>query len=424
MGETPITPDFVMRLGWAVGAVARQDSTGPVLIGKDTRVSGYMLESALEAGLSAAGADIRLLGPVPTPAVSFLTRNTRAGAGIVISASHNPYQDNGIKIFDASGGKLPDTEEARIEKHLADPVSVPDPARLGKAERVADAPRRYIEFCKSKVDCDLEGLSIVVDCANGATYHIAPRVFAELGAKVDAIAVNPDGFNINSGCGATSPEWLQQEVKSRRADAGIALDGDGDRLIMVDHAGDTVDGDECLYILARARREELDAVVGTRMSNFGLELALKDMGLAFHRADVGDRYVMDMLRRRRLPLGGESSGHIINLDLAGTGDGILAALQVLTIMVKSGRSLAELKAGMQKFPQKLRNLNLRETFNGADGEVKQAVRDAESRLAGRGRVLLRPSGTEPLLRVMVEGENEQLVDALLRSLCERIRGLI
>ncbi len=424
VGAAPITPDFIMRLGWAVGRVAQQTATGPVLIGKDTRISGYMLESALEAGLSAAGVDVRLSGPLPTPAIAYLTKNTRASAGIVISASHNPYYDNGIKIFSANGRKLPDAEERRIEQELAGPVTVVDARRLGKARRISDAPRRYIEFCKSKADGDLADLSLIVDCANGAGYKVAPRVFAELGARVDAMAAAPDGFNINADCGATAPARLQAAVRECHADVGIALDGDGDRLILVDHNGEIVDGDQCLYILAQHLHGELTGVVGTQMSNLGLELAIKEMGLDFFRARVGDRYVMDMLQQRQLSLGGEGSGHIINLAVSETGDGILSALQVLMIMVKTGRSLAELAAGMRKFPQRLHNLRLHQAFDGTDTEIVKAVREAELSLGDSGRVLLRPSGTEPALRIMVEGDDARLVDRLIMQLSGRVEAII
>lgn len=428
VGQIPITPDFMMKLGWAAGRVLARKGKGPVLIGKDTRVSGYMFESALEAGLSAAGVDIRLLGPMPTPGIAFLTRNTRAQAGIVISASHNPYQDNGIKFFAADGTKLPDEVEAAIESQLDEPLQIPDPRALGKARRMTDASRRYTEFCKSRVStgCDLSGIRIALDCAHGAAYRIAPEVFSELGATVDAIGVQPNGFNINDGVGSTSPEALQQLVTEKRADVGIALDGDGDRVIMVDDSGEVVDGDELLYIIAKSRAATLDgAVVGTQMSNLGLELAIRDLDLDFYRASVGDRYIMELLLERRLKVGGEASGHIINLNLSSTGDGILSALQVLEAMVGQGRSLRELKGGMHKFPQRLINLRLAAARDLGDcPEIDAAVRQAERALKGRGRVLLRPSGTEPLLRIMVEGEDETQVESLVRTLAERVGSVL
>ena len=426
VGKEPVTPDFMMKLGWAIGKVLHGQSAGPILIGKDTRVSGYMFESALEAGLSAAGVDIRLLGPVPTPAVAYLTKNTRAEAGIVISASHNPYFDNGIKIFSRNGRKLSDAVELRIEEQLANSIEVVDPGKLGKARRITDAPRRYIEFCKSRVDCDLSGISMVLDCANGAAYKIAPKVFEELGAGVHAIGVEPDGFNINDGCGATMPETLQQTVLEKNADIGISLDGDGDRLIMVDHKGELVDGDELLYIIAKQQRETLNGgVVGTLMSNLGLELALKDMGLEFYRAKVGDRYVMEMLDEKKLVLGGEQSGHIVNRNYSDTGDGIISALQVLSTMTSSGDSLQSLKSGMRKYPQTLMNITLHKPVKLPDyPEIDEIVREVEKQLDKPGRILLRPSGTEPLLRVMVEGCDTVKVRSLAHKLAEDIENII
>jgi len=428
VGEPPITPDFMMKLGWAAGRVLARDGRGPVLIGKDTRISGYMFESALEAGLSAAGVDVRLLGPLPTPGIAYLTRNTRAQAGIVISASHNPYCDNGIKFFGADGTKLPDAVELEIEAELERPLETVRPEQLGKARRITDAARRYIEFCKSCLDPapDLRGLRLVVDCAHGAAYHIAPKVFEELGAVVTAIGVEPDGLNINRDCGATATGALRTAVLEAGADAGIALDGDGDRLILIDDAGDTVDGDESLFIMARALAPSLNGgVVGTLMSNYGFELALRGLGLQLFRARVGDRYVMEMLLERGLKLGGEASGHIINLDLSSTGDGILSALQVLAEMVRGGRSLRELKGGMRKFPQRLVNIGFRA---GAEPDnlpgIDEAVRDAERQLGGTGRVLLRKSGTEPLLRIMVEGEDAAKVDALVQMLASRVESAL
>ncbi len=425
VGEAPITPDFVLKLGWAAGQVFREQGPAHVLVGKDTRISGYMFESALEAGLSAAGVDTHLLGPMPTPAIAYLTRTLRARTGIVISASHNPYPDNGIKFFSAAGKKLPDDQEAAIEAMLEKPMSTVASEQLGKAMRIADAPGRYIEFCKSTVPAcmDLSGLDIVLDCANGATYHIAPHVFSEVGARVSAIGVEPDGFNINRGCGSTSPEKLQREVVARGADLGIAFDGDGDRVVMVDHTGALVDGDELLYIIARSRLtagKMRGPVVGTLMTNLGLEHALAELGLELKRAKVGDRYVMEMLESSNGILGGENSGHIICLDRTTTGDGIVAALQVLAEMWRSGKSLHELKQGMTKYPQVLRNVRVRRKPD--DLTAIEPVRDActavERRLNGNGRILLRPSGTEPVIRVMLEGEDADLIERLAGELAE------
>ena len=426
VGEYPITPEFVMKLGWAAGRILTCEGKGPVLIGKDTRLSGYMFESALEAGLSAAGADIRLLGPMPTPAIAYLTQNTRAQAGIVISASHNPYEDNGIKFFSSDGLKLPDEIELAIEQELEQPLTLSASGVLGKARRMADAPRRYIEFCKSRVGSRLDGMHLVVDCANGATYRVAPKVFRELGAKVDLIGASPDGFNINDGCGATDPEHLCTTVVKKRADLGIALDGDGDRLILVDAGGVIVDGDEILYIIAKFRHDSLNgAVVGTQMSNLGLEQAILALDMGFHRARVGDRYIMEMLARENLKLGGESSGHIINLDLSCAGDGIISALQVMEAMTASGKSLRDLKHGMTKYPQKLMNVRLQNRLDlSSYPELDDMVKEAELELGGGGRVLLRPSGTEPLLRIMVEGEDEAKVDALVQSLVSRVEMVL
>jgi phosphoglucosamine mutase len=424
VGEQPINAEFMLKLGWAAGRVLGKGGCGRVVIGKDTRISGYMFESALEAGLSAAGVDIRLLGPMPTPAIAYLTRTLGACAGIVISASHNPHYDNGIKFFSADGTKLPDDVEAEIERELeADMVTVPS-ERLGKAVRVEDARGRYIEYCKSTFPgrLNLRGMKIVVDCANGATYQVAPSVFKELGAEVTAIGVNPDGLNINQGCGSTAPEGLRERVLAEKADLGIALDGDGDRVLMVDHTGELVDGDELLYIIARARAGNgklSGPVVGTLMSNLGLELALQGEGIAFLRANVGDRYVMEMLQAHEGMLGGESSGHIICLDRTTTGDGIVSALQVLAALVQSGSSLQTLRQGMSKFPQIMINVPLAERVDVTGNTVVlQAVKDAETVMNGKGRVLLRPSGTEPLIRVMVEGENESLVRQQAEHLAE------
>lgn len=428
VGEHPITPDFVMKLGWAAGRVLARDGKGPVLIGKDTRISGYMFESALEAGLSAAGVDIRLLGPMPTPGIAFLTENSRAQAGIVISASHNPYHDNGFKFFAGDGKKLPDNVERAIEEELEKPFEITESGRLGKARRMADAPRRYINFCKSRLDdkYDLKGLHIVIDCANGAGYHIAPKVFEELGAKVDVIGASPDGLNINEGVGATDPARLQETVLKSTADIGVALDGDGDRLILVDQKGQVVDGDEILYVIAKLKRDSINnAVVGTLMSNLGLEQAIRKLDLNFHRVKVGDRYIMEMLTERDLKLGGESSGHIINLNLSISGDGIISALQVMEAMKMTDRPLSDVKNGMNKYPQQLLNIKLEAGIDlSRYPEIDEVVRDAEDQLGHRGRVLLRPSGTEPLLRVMVEGEDENQVTTLARALAERVENVL
>ncbi len=430
VGHYPITPDFVMKLGWAAGRVLAEQGNSRVLIGKDTRISGYMFESALEAGLSAAGVDIMLLGPMPTPGIAYLTRTFRAQAGIVISASHNPYQDNGIKFFSSKGRKLGDDIELAIEKMIDEPMKIAPSLELGRAHRVEDAEGRYIEFCKSTfgVGANLNGLKIVVDCANGATYNIAPNVFSELGADVVSIGVMPNGVNINSDCGATCPESLQAAVLAQGADLGIALDGDGDRLIMVDHHGEILDGDELLFIIARERqrvRGMNGAIVGTLMSNLGLEHAIRTLGLDFRRANVGDRYIMEMLHENDWTLGGESSGHIICLDMTTTGDGIVSALQVLDAMVRSGQSLNTLKSGMNKYPQKLINVKLEQQVDVRELDaVKEAVKAVEAELGNTGRVLLRPSGTEPLVRVMVEGQDDAQVKTLAEQLAEAVKGAI
>jgi phosphoglucosamine mutase len=415
VGEYPVTADFMLKLGWAAGRVLGASNGNRVIIGKDTRISGYMFESALEAGLSAAGVDVRLLGPMPTPAIAYLTRTLHACAGIVISASHNAYVDNGIKFFSSEGAKLPDDVELAIEAELEKAMVTVDSDRLGKAERVEDAGGRYIEFCKSTIplSLSLKGLKMVVDCANGATYQVAPNVFDELGAEVIAIGVQPDGLNINQQCGSTQPDRLQKIVLEHNADVGIALDGDGDRLIMIDHKGELVDGDELLFIIAMSRLREgalKGGVVGTLMSNLGLEHALQAHNISFSRANVGDRYVLEMLKQNSSQIGGESSGHIICLDRTTTGDGIISALQVLAAMVKSGKTLHELKSGMKKYPQRMINVPVSGKIDlESTASVQNAVRSAEERLAGKGRILLRPSGTEPLVRVMVEGEDAQQV---------------
>ncbi len=409
VGKHPITPDFMLRLGWATGQVFAKQGSGFVLVGKDTRISGYMFESALEAGLSAAGVDTKLLGPMPTPGIAYLTRTLRAKAGIVISASHNPYYDNGIKFFSGDGTKLPDEVEHQIEEYIDAPINTVASSKLGKATRLADAAGRYIEFCKSTVPAslDFKGLRLVIDCAHGATYHIAPHVFSEVGAEVVSIGNDPDGLNINDECGATRPEFLASKVLEYRADLGIALDGD--RLIMVDHMGEIVDGDELIYIIARSYQDagkKQSKVVGTLMSNLGMEVALKELGISLLRAKVGDRYVMEMLLKNKAILGGEGSGHIICLDKTTTGDGIVSALQVIAEIQYSGKSFHELKQGMIKYPQVLRNVRVNKQVNVEEVEsIQKAVKQVEKKLGSKGRVLLRASGTEPLIRVMVEGEN-------------------
>jgi phosphoglucosamine mutase len=420
VGEGNINPEFVLKLGWAAGRVLSQGRGGKVLIGKDTRISGYMFESALEAGLAAAGIDIHLLGPMPTPGIAYLTRTLHAQAGIVISASHNPHQDNGIKFFSGTGCKLPDDVEAAIEAELERPMTTVPSDQLGKAHRMEDARGRYIEFCKSTIPAsfDFSSLKIVVDCAHGATYHITPNVLEELGAEVIAIGDEPDGLNINAGVGSTHPEQLRAAVLEHGADLGIALDGDGDRVLLVDDRGELVDGDEILYIIARSRLLNgglRGKVVGTLMSNLGLELALRAIGVGFERTLVGDRYILERLQGEQWTLGGEPSGHIICLDRTTTGDGTVSALQVLAEMHQKGKALRELLDGMQKFPQTLINVRLGTQAAAAVMEmpaVRDAVRAVEADLGDEGRVLLRPSGTEPLIRVMVEGREEGQVEAL------------
>jgi len=428
VGVWPITPEFVLKLGWAVGKVLARQGNGKVLIGKDTRISGYMFESVLESGLSAAGIDTHLLGPMPTPAIAYLTRTLRAQAGIVISASHNPYYDNGIKFFSAQGAKLPDEMEAAIEEQMEQPMTTVDSAELGKAVRVVDAPGRYIEFCKSTVSSDitLNGLKIVVDCANGASYHIGPNVLRELGAEVIEVGTEPNGLNINLDCGATHPELLQQKVLSHQADLGIALDGDGDRTIMVDHLGHILDGDELLYIIAKDRKHRgvlEGGIVGTVMSNIGFERAVRECGIDFVRVAVGDRHIMSELTRRGWYLGGEPSGHIVCLKTSLTGDGIITALQVLAAMRQQGQSLAEIRQGIIKFPQVLLNIHVQDKAASLDApHIQQAVHEIERALAGKGRVLLRRSGTEPLIRVMVEGEDEQRVKDYAAHLADLVKA--
>ncbi len=426
VGEDPITPEFVLKLGWAVGKVLA-NGRNKVLIGKDTRISGYMLESALEAGLSAAGVDVLLLGPIPTPAIAFLTSDLGAQAGIVISASHNPYYDNGIKFFSHDGTKLADKLELQIETHLTQPIHTVDSAKLGKAIRVEDAKARYVKFCKSTIpkSFQLNGLKIVLDCANGATYHIAPSLFSELGADLTVLGTKPNGLNINKDCGSTHLEHVQKTVLSQKADLGIAFDGDGDRVLMVDNLGEIVDGDELLFILTQHGVKQghiKGGVVGTAMSNLGLELAIKGLGLDFIRTSVGDRYVNEALQNQNWQLGGESSGHIISRRLTKTGDGIIVALQVLEAIQSSGLSLHIAKKAMKKFPQILINIpveNSLVTIN--DPSIKKAVQEAESLLKDRGRILLRPSGTESVVRVMVEGSELSEVQAIANKLAEIVK---
>jgi phosphoglucosamine mutase len=424
VGVSPITAEFVLKLGWAAGRALAKEGEGKVLIGKDTRISGYMFESALEAGLSAAGMDIHLLGPMPTPAIAYLTRTQRASAGIVISASHNAYTDNGIKFFSSQGTKLADELELAIEAELEKEMVTVDSAKLGKAVRIKDAPGRYIEFCKSTIptSISLHGMKIVVDCANGATYHIAPHVFRELDADVIELGVDPDGFNINQNCGSTDPTLLQKIVVEEKADLGIALDGDGDRVIMVDSKGDILDGDDLLYIIAKyylSRNIALGGVAGTVMSNMGLELALKELGLSFARSKVGDRHVISELQKQGWLLGGEPSGHIVWLGATTTGDGIITALQVLAAMISTQKSLHELKAKLHKFPHVILNVNIQPGHDPlASPSVKDAIKKAEAELGNSGRILLRLSGTEPVLRIMVEGSDSKQVNGLAESLAK------
>ena len=432
VGKTPITPELVMKLGYAAGKVlAGKHATTQrpaVLIGKDTRVSGYMLESALQAGLSAAGVDVLLSGPMPTPGVAYLTRALRLSAGVVISASHNPYEDNGIKFFSGDGTKLPDETEHEIERTVEQPLECAGSAKLGKARRVDDAAGRYIEFCKSTFpsNLDLKGLRVVVDCANGAAYQIAPNVFHELGADVVTIGDHPDGFNINDLVGATHPEALQAEVRRMRADVGIALDGDGDRLVLADAEGTLYDGDQLVYVIAHHRKahgELAGGVVGTQMSNLGLEHALGRDGIEFARAKVGDRYVLEMLQERGWQLGGENSGHIVCLDKHTTGDGIISALQVLRALAGAQTTLAEAAKAVELYPQVLINVKVKERFDFAGHhEVQQAVAEAERELDGSGRVLLRASGTEPVIRVMVEGTAQSKVKRWAETIADAVRN--
>jgi phosphoglucosamine mutase len=426
VGEAPISVEFVLKLGWAVGQALVGARRGRALIAKDTRISGYMFESALEAGLSAAGVNIQLVGPMPTPGLAYLTRTLRADVGIMISASHNPHYDNGVKFFSALGFKLPDATELEIERYLDEPLVTVPSQRLGKATRVNDAVGRYTEFCKASVPhlADLSGLKIVLDCANGATYQIAPNVFRELGTSVIAINNKPDGLNINENCGSQHTESLRQTVLAEKADLGIAFDGDGDRVIMIDNLGEVVDGDELLYIIARERFAHgrlKGGVVGTVMSNLGLEQALRTLGIEFVRASVGDRYVLEQLQQHRWTLGGEASGHLVCLDQTTTGDGIIAAIQVIYAMHTSGQSLHELKKSMQKYPQKLVNIpvtNAQEILTAAP--MRKTLKEAEAQLGHHGRILLRASGTEPVVRVMVEGQDAAQVERLAAELAAAV----
>ncbi|GGI54461.1 phosphoglucosamine mutase [Oxalicibacterium solurbis] len=429
VGTTPITPDFVMRLGYAAGSVlAKAESAGSrpvVLIGKDTRISGYMLEAALEAGLAAAGVDVMLAGPMPTPAIAYLTRALRLAAGVVISASHNPYEDNGIKFFSASGNKLPDAVELEIEAALDTPMQCVESEKLGRAKRLDDARGRYIEFCKSTFpnELDLRGLKMVVDCAHGAAYHIAPDVFHELGAEVIAIGNQPNGFNINDKVGATAPAALSEAVRAHRADLGIALDGDADRLLVVDADGRIYNGDELLYIMVRDRMNvhAVDGAVGTLMTNMALEVAFKEMGVDFVRANVGDRYVLEALQERGWLLGGEGSGHMLCLDKHTTGDGIISALQILSALKRSGKNLAQLTAEITMFPQTLINVRVVPGFDWKKNQALLAEKDAVERELGQaGRVLIRASGTEPLIRVMVEARDAQVAEKMAKRIASTL----
>jgi phosphoglucosamine mutase len=429
VGKSPITPEFVMRLGYAAGKVLVKDNAGTssrptVLIGKDTRISGYMLEAALEAGFSAAGVDVMLAGPMPTPAIAYLTRALRLQAGVVISASHNPFQDNGIKFFSAHGTKLPDAVELEIEAMIDQPMGCVSSEKLGRATRLRDAQGRYIEFCKSTFpnELDLRGLKIVVDCAHGAAYNIAPHVFHELGAEVVELGTKPDGFNINDGVGATAPKAMAAAVVEHKADLGIALDGDADRLIMCDAAGRLYNGDELLYVMVRARLATgpVAGAVGTLMTNMALEVAFKEMGIGFARAKVGDRYVLEMMQDRGWLLGGEGSGHLLALDKHTTGDGIVSALQVLTALKRSDRGLAECCSDLQLYPQTLINVRVQPGLDWTKNDAVVAEKEkVERELGDAGRVLIRPSGTEPLVRVMVEAKNAELAETMAKRIAAR-----
>lgn len=428
VGKHPITPDFVLKLGWAVGKVFAREGVGQVLIGKDTRISGYMLESSLEAGLASAGVASAFTGPMPTPAIAYLTQTFRADAGIVISASHNPFYDNGIKFFSMEGKKLPDAIELAIEAELKKPLDCVPSDKLGRASRITDAAGRYIEFCKSSFDHDLSlaGLKIVVDCANGATYHIAPNVLRELGATVVKMGCEPNGMNINENCGATSITGLRKQVIEEKADVGFALDGDGDRIIMVDHLGNIIDGDKIIYVIAKEAKQRAKlkgGIVGTLMSNMGLEIAFKQLGIPFERAKVGDRHVLDMLTKKGWQLGAENSGHVLLLNKTSTGDGIIAGLQVLSAMVRNKMTLNSLCSGMTLYPQVLINVRFYDQINPLQHEsVKKMQKKMKEELGGKGRILLRKSGTEPLIRIMVEGENEQTVRQFAQKIANFIKN--
>jgi len=427
VGKHPMTVDFALQLASAAARVLAPES-GTVLIGKDTRLSGYMFESALEAGFVAAGVNVMLIGPLPTPGIAYMTRRFNCDFGVVISASHNPYDDNGIKFFDASGGKLSDELEERIEAELAQPPVTRISRSLGRASRVDRSRTLYQEFCAATIESgvDLSGMKIVVDCANGAAYKVGPRVMADLGAEIVPIGCSPNGRNINDGCGSTAPDLLQLTVPGVRAHVGLGLDGDGDRLVMVDHLGRIVDGDQLLYVIARARKEAgtlRGPVVGTVMSNLGLEIAFRECGIEFMRAPVGDRYVLAMLRDSGGTLGGETSGHILCLDKTTTGDGLVSGLQVLGVMKQTGRSLAELSSGMRKFPQVLLNVKVAKRFDPSTvPSVQEAVQKIEKRMGGDGRVVLRASGTEPVIRVMVEGKGESATRAAATELAEVVKA--
>ena len=431
VGKSPITADILLKVGWAVGSVLKeQNENASVIIGKDTRVSGYLFESALEAGFLSAGVNVGMLGPMPSPAIAYLTQAFSATAGVVISASHNLYQDNGVKFFSSKGVKLNDETQTAIEKKISMPMSSVSSASIGKARRYEQALGRYIEFCKSTFDksCDLSNLKIIIDCANGATYHIAEDVFSELGASVLMINNTPDGYNINRDCGATDTKHLQKEVLENNADLGIAFDGDGDRLIMVDHKGQKVDGDELVFIIANAWKEGGDLksnkVVGTKMTNLGIQLAFAEIGVSFIEADVGDRHVMDQLIEHKAVLGGEGSGHIICLNKSTSGDGIIAALQVLEVMSKTGKTLLELKSKMTKYPQVLINVKTDTKVNlQEESKLSQAINSVESKLSKTGRVLVRESGTEPLVRVMVESSNYGLAKESAEELAKIIKSM-
>jgi phosphoglucosamine mutase len=426
VGKSPMTVDFIMKLGWSAGRVLTRSNQGQVVIGKDTRISGYMFESALEAGLAAAGVDVMLLGPMPTPAIAYITQSQRASAGIVISASHNPYYDDGVKFFNGNGFKLPDATELEIEDMIEQPLQMVEPEQLGKAIRMEDAKGRYIEFCKSSIGfhTSLRGMKLVVDCANGATYHIAPAVFRELGAEVIEVGTQPNGLNINHQVGAMHPESMRAHVLDNGADMGIAFDGDGDRVMMMDAHGDVKNGDQLLYVIARSRLASGQlggGVVGTVMSNLGFEHALQASGIPFERSAVGDRYVMAKLVHNNWSLGGEASGHIICLDKTTTGDGIIASLQVLDALIRSGQNLAEACLDLAIYPQTMINVPVSKSIDlQQSSQVQDAVASAEMELAQSGRVLLRPSGTEPLIRVMVEGRDERQVSDLAARLAQTV----